>query len=472
MPNRRKKAVNSLSLEQKVIRRAKRVGRPVAEWLALSDADREKLWNETLVKESAQRAEMTVEEWSKLSKNERIAARKKVTQQNRAAEDARRKKRKELMEKRRERARIRSRTKGLRNLTVDLSARCPQPDGSFIRALKWVIAEQKVEHSPGFRGMLDSVLVEFDKRYRPFIYNFLLRPINKGGLGFESHYVAIGATGFAYVPFRGEVSADDVFMDVWLKLFGDVSKQIARAKTGKGATGAPSLLDFDEARMHVGRGAFGCYLKYIARSVYYDRLRKDLVPEQDLFGNVMYRRDCHGKILTDKKGKKLPRLVPRCQLGDSDDYAVTENFKGAICLSEKPEERFQRSLKLGVACLAFVGVHERNAGSWFYRAAEELCQQKIPKSEVIMGCIARGEIRDRGSFDTAVNRFHAAMKKERSRILSVMDKMVHHPPKNAKRVLDEREVLQLEWQKLSEKLGKQRILEARARFMDAATRAN
>ena len=230
------------------------------------------------------------------------------------------------------------------------------------------------------------------------------------------------------------------------------------------------MLKFKETNERLGRGAFGCYLKYIARSVYYDRLRKDLVPETDRFGKVMYRRDRHGKILTDKNGQKIPRLVPRCQLGEEDDLAVTGKVKDAIRLSETREERFQRQLQLDVVCLAYVSIHEKASGSWFYRAAQELYEQTIPKDEVIMGCIGRGDIRNRGAFDVAVQRFREAMKKERTRIMSVIDEVARRSVKDGEQVLGEREVLSLEWQKLSDKFGKRRVREMRRRFMSAAER--
>ena len=87
-----------------------------------------------------------------------------------------------------------------------------------------------------------------------------------------------------------------------------------------------------------------------------------------------------------------------------------------------------------------------------------------------MGCIGRGEIRNRGAFDVAVKRFREAMKKERTRIMSVIDEAARLSVKDGEQVLGEREVLSLEWQKLSEKFGKRRVHEMRRRFMSAAER--
>lgn len=459
----------SLSPDQKELRKINRIGVSEEDWSDAPDWAKEWLWRMTLDEEAARRAGMTRAEWVKLSKDERKDIRKKIAVQRKQELAIRRAKRDAAELKSAAKAKQKP-VKGLRNLTVDLSIKTPPTGMNFICMLKQAVLAQKEIPSPVFRKMLDSVLVEFDKYYRPFIYKFLLKPLEKGGLGFESRYVKIGSTAFAYVPYRGEVSADDVFTDVWLKLFGDVSKQVRRAKTGKGESGAPALLKFDETTERLGRGAFGCYLRYIARSVYYDRLRKDLVPETDHFGKVMYRRDRHGKILTDKNGQKIPRLVPRCQLGEEDDLAVTGKVKDAIRLSETREERFQRRLQLDVACLAYVSVHEKASGSWFYRAAQELYEQAIPKDEVIMGCIGRGEIRNRGAFDVAVKRFREAMKKERARIMSVIDEAARWSVKDGKQVLGEREVLSREWQKLSDKFGERRVHEMRRRFMSAAER--
>ena len=469
MPTRMRKFREKLTPEEKEKRKVKRIGVPMAVWTGASDRAREWLWRSTLQMEKAHRAGMSIAEWEKLDAAQQRIVLKDLAQQRKQELAIRRAKRDAAELKSAAKAKQKP-VKGLRNLTVDLSIKTPPTGMNFICMLKQAVLAQKEIPSPVFRKMLDSVLVEFDRYYRPFIYKFLLKPLEKGGLGFESRYVKIGSTAFAYVPYRGEVSADDVFTDVWLKLFGDVSKQVRRAKTGKGESGAPALLKFDETTERFGRGAFGCYLRYIARSVYYDRLRKDLVPETDHFGKVMYRRDRHGKILTDKNGQKIPRLVPRCQLGEEDDLAVTGKVKDAIRLSETREERFQRQLQLDVACLAYVSVHEKASGSWFYRAAQELYEQAIPKDEVIMGCIGRGEIRNRGAFDVAVKRFREAMKKERARIMSVIDEAARWSVKDGKQVLGEREVLSREWQKLSDKFGERRVHEMRRRFMSAAER--
>ena len=87
-----------------------------------------------------------------------------------------------------------------------------------------------------------------------------------------------------------------------------------------------------------------------------------------------------------------------------------------------------------------------------------------------MGCIGRGDIRNRGAFDVAVNRFREAMKTERTRIMSVIDEATRRSVNDGKQVLGEREVLGLEWHKLSDKFGKQRVHEMRRRFMSAAER--
>ena len=235
----------SLSPDQKELRKINRIGVSEEDWSDAPDWAKEWLWRMTLDEEAARRAGMTRAEWVKLSKDERKDIRKKIAVQRKQELAIRRAKRDAAELKSAAKAKQKP-VKGLRNLTVDLSIKTPPTGMNFICMLKQAVLAQKEIPSPVFRKMLDSVLVEFDKYYRPFIYKFLLKPLEKGGLGFESRYVKIGSTAFAYVPYRGEVSADDVFTDVWLKLFGDVSKQGRRAKTGKGESGAPALLKFDE----------------------------------------------------------------------------------------------------------------------------------------------------------------------------------------------------------------------------------
>jgi len=343
--------------------------------------------------------------------------------------------------------------------TLDLSARTEVTNRNFIQKVQAAVipsvnlvdgmsTPNALEAS--FTDEQQTAKVQFDKIYRPFVYKVLLASPEKDGLGFAYKMVYDTKTCRYKVPYRGEISGEVVYSEVWMRLFGTDGNK-------------PALLNFDATQKNVGCGAFRLYLRLIVKSVYYDLVRKDTMILKDVHGKTIYKTDPHtNKYLLNAKGEKIPVRVPRS--ATSDENVIANALSGAY--SANRSKRVERTIfqrRISLKYLAYLHVHETkiSKGGWFYRASAEMFESGIPADDVLAKCLERGDIKQRESFDTALSRFRAAIDKKASEL----SKAIFSSEES--KITSEGELLDHEWETTAKTFGMSRVRDVRLRVMAA-----
>lgn len=349
-------------------------------------------------------------------------------------------------------------SKGKSDYSLDLSEKTPNTDPRFIREVQRSVVPQVSvggtkslgQTSAEFTPAQQDAKIRFDKMYRPFVYKVLLAGTEKDGLGFSNKDLNVIGGASYRVPCRGKITGEDVYSEVWKKLFGD----------GNGSSSA--LLGFDVTWDRVGQGAFRDYLRMVVKSVYYSMIRRDTVVLKDLNGNTVYKRNRKtGLYLLDKKGNRIPERVPR--MTQMEDETLSIKVSAYQAQQKRPE--FERSIykrRININYLAYLTIHAKSPkDGWFYAAAEEIFEKGVPVDRVLADCLKKGVITKRGAFDKALSIFRKAIaekSRDLERAISGRDDDL---------VLSEGERLDREWTKLAEKVGRNCVENVRIRVMKA-----
>jgi len=205
----------------------------------------------------------------------------------------------------------------------------------------------------------------------------------------------------------------------------------------------------------------------LVKSVYYDLIHSDTMILKDVHGRTIYKRDPHTqKYLLNKKGERIPERVPRTASSDENVLANALSGQEAIKRSKRLERTvFQRRISLKYLAYLYVHDSKLKRDGWFYRASAEMFETGIPEEKVLEGCLARGEIKQRQPFDTALSRFRAAINAKAlelsKEIFSAADA----------KVMAETELLDREWKASARKFGMSRVKDVRLRVMAAMMEA-
>lgn len=340
--------------------------------------------------------------------------------------------------------------------TVNLKEETPKTDREFLRKVQKTVlvslteaADQLAVQSCELARECEQVKIEFDRIYRPFVYKVLVGEREKDGLAFKRRVVKLADGRPARIPFKGEVSGEDVYTNVWMLLFGGNRK--------------PVLLNFDVTRDRVGRGAFRDYLRQVVHSVYYTMVRREMTTQKDVHGNVMYKQDRHGQYLLDAKGKRIPIRVPRLQTGLTDTELGLK--LAAAEYAEKAQMKRLKSVfkrRINIKYMAYLLVRSKQPkNGWFYQAATDIYEKGMPKDAVMADCLKRGVIKSRNPFDKACSVFKKAVDEKSAELTSVISRGM------SKEDLAEDDLIEREWDKMSVKFGKTMVDDIRYRVMKA-----
>lgn len=413
-------------------------------------------------KERAKKRELecALRAWRKMSRKDRAEWRKKFVAEDKAKRLEERKALEEqrAVERLKDEAAKPLHAKGRSDYSLDLSVKCPNTDPRFIREVQGAVVPQVSvggtksldQMSAEFSREQQAAKIRFDKIYRPFVYKVLLAGTDKNGLGFSNKNLNVIGGASYRVPCRGKINGEEVYSEVWKKLFGD------------GGGSSPALLGFDVTRDRVGRGAFRDYLRMVVKSVYFSMTHRDTVVLKDLNGNTIYKQNRKtGLYLLDKKGKRIPERVPRMAQMEDDALSITVSAYQAQ--QKRPE--FERNIykrRININYLAYLTVHARSPkDGWFYVAAEEIFEKGVPADRVLADCLKKGVIAKRGAFDKALSIFRKAIaEKSHDLECAISGRDDDH-------VLSEGERLDREWAKLADKIGRHRVEDVRMRVMKA-----
>ena len=233
----------------------------------------------------------------------------------------------------------------------------------------------------------DATFCEFDRLYRPYVFRLL-----------EKHYFFKRRKGGKddCILHNGSLDAEEIYNDVVAILLG----------------GALWRFDFDDTR--VGKGAFRRYLGQIVRSVFYDKVKPDLVPVFDKNGNPVYtdefEKDAKGRIKKDENGNQIKKqkMVSRF-IFEREQFELAYN-KGLpqLFASRKESTRlFAYIYRLAlVAYVCTIGENcDRGRAGWHVDAIRAVFEGVEDGVTVIGRLMASGDIQDRRAFDTAKSRF-------------------------------------------------------------------
>ena len=344
--------------------------------------------------------------------------------------------------------------------SVDLTKETPKTDREFLRKVQKAalmsVAERAGELAPQSGELArerEQVQIEFDRIYRPFVYKVLLAGKDKDGLGFKPQVVKLVEGRTAAIPFKGEVSGEDVYANVWMLLFGGDRKSV--------------LLSFDVTRDRVGKGAFRDYLRQVVHSVYYTMVRRETTTQKDVHGNVMYKQDRHGKYLLDAKGKRIPIRVPRLQTGLTDTELGLK--LAAAGYEEKSQIKRLKSVfkrRINIKYMAYLHVRSKQPkNGWFHQAVTDIYEKGVPKDAVMEDCLKRGVIKSRNPFDKACSVFKKAVDEKSDELTRAISRGM------SQEALVEDDLIEREWDKLSVKFGKTMVDDIRYRVMKAMMNA-
>lgn len=340
--------------------------------------------------------------------------------------------------------------------SVDLTKETPKTDREFLRKVQKAalmsVAERAGELAPQSGELArerEQVQIEFDRIYRPFVYKALLAGKDKDGLGFKPQVVKLADGRTAAIPFKGEVSGEDVYANVWMLLFGGDRRSV--------------LLSFDVTRDRVGRGAFRDYLRQVVHSVYYTMVRRETTTQKDVHGNVMYKQDRHGKYLLDAKGGRIPIRVPRLQTGLTDTELGLK--LAAAGYEEKSQIKRLKSVfkrRINIKYMAYLHVRGKQPkDGWFHQAVADIYEKGVPKDAVMEDCLKRGVIKSRNPFDKACSVFKKAVDEKSDELTRAISRGM------SQEALVEDDLIEREWDKLSVKFGKTMVDDIRYRVMKA-----
>ena len=405
-------------------------------------------------KERAEKRELecALRAWRKLSRKDRSEWRKKFV----AEDKAKRLEERKVLEERRAVERLKDEaskprhTRGRSDYSLDLSGGTPNTDPRFIQEVQRTVVHQVSVGGPKFTREQQAAKIRFDKMYRPFVYKVLLAGPDKDGLGFSQKNLNV-INGASYiVPCRGKITGEEVYSEVWKKLFG----------AGNGSS--PALLGFNVTKDRVGQGAFRDYLRMVVKSVYYSMIRRDTVILKDLNGNTIYKRNRKtGLYLLDKKGNRIPERVPR--MTQMEDDALSIKVSAYQAQQKRPE--FERSIykrRVNINYLAYLTIHAKSPkDGWFYAAAEEIFEKGVPADRVLADCLKKGVITKRGAFDKALSVFRKAVAEKSCDLERAIS------GRNDDLAVSEGERLDREWAKLADKIGRSRVEDVRNRVMKA-----
>ena len=235
----------------------------------------------------------------------------------------------------------------------------------------------------------DDTFGQFDRMYRPYVFGLLEK---------KYFFKKVKGDRGDWTLRNGSIEADEIYNDVVAVLLG----------------GALWRFDFDDTR--VGKGAFRRYLSQIVRSVFYDRVKPDLVPVVDEDGNPVYtdefEKDAKGRIKKDKNGNRIRKQKMISRLVFEREQFELAHDKGLpkLFASRKESGRlFTYIYHLAlVAYLCTIGEkREKGRAGWQVGAMRAVFEGLEDGATVIGRLMVSGDIKDRRAFDTAKSYFLA-----------------------------------------------------------------
>lgn len=256
-----------------------------------------------------------------------------------------------------------------------------------------------------------QAVVEFDRRYKSYICNYLIK---------KHKFMRVESKGniVSYVKYTLDV--ESVYVSVLEKLM------------------LGALDGFDFSRPNVGRGAFRSYLKRVADSVFSDAIKPDLVPVLDENGNPVYsgelQKDKHGMPKLDAQGRLVlkPKKEFRASLDPSGiakisrrkfeamhlDNVVVRNYTGVLPKEWTASDISKlRMFFYKIAYIRMIDEMSRSArGSWILPAMVDIYENGLDEEAVRDDLIRRGVISEAGTFSVAKTRFLDVWKKREAKL--------------------------------------------------------
>ena len=256
-----------------------------------------------------------------------------------------------------------------------------------------------------------QAVVEFDRRYKSYICNYLI----------EKHkFRRVESKGGNVSHVKYALDIESVYLSVLEKLM------------------LGALDRFDFSRPNVGRGGFRSYLKRIADSVFSDAIKPDLVPVLDEKGNPIYsgelQKDKHGMPKLDAQGRLVlkPKKEFRASL-DPDGIAkisrrkfdaihlenvIVRNYTGVFPKEWSASEISKlRLFFYKIAYIRMIDEMSRSGrASWILPAMVDIYENGLDEESVRDDLINRGVISGEGTFFVAKTRFLDEWKKREAKL--------------------------------------------------------
>lgn len=256
-----------------------------------------------------------------------------------------------------------------------------------------------------------QAVVEFDRRYKSYICNYLIK---------HYHFVRVESKGGIVSYVKYTLDLESVYVSVLEKLM-------------QGA-----LDRFDFSRPNVGKGGFRAYLKCIADSVYSDAIKPDLVPVLDENGkpvssgelqkdrNGLPKRDAQGRLVLKPKKEFRASLDP-CGIARISrrkfeaqclDNGVACNYTGVLPKEWTASDISRlRMFFYKIAYIRMIDEMSRSAReSWILPAMVDIYENGYDEADVRRDLVDREVINNEGTFYVAKTRFLDEWKKREAKL--------------------------------------------------------